>query len=61
MLKKISPLISPELLKILAEMGHGDVIAFGDAFLRNPAKLRMWCRPMDSDSCPVDTVLNCSH
>ena len=31
MLKKISPLISPELLKILAEMGHGDVIAFGDA------------------------------
>ncbi|WP_409451037.1 RbsD/FucU domain-containing protein, partial [Escherichia coli] len=24
MLKTISPLISPELLKTLAEMGHGD-------------------------------------
>ncbi|HCD6055886.1 TPA: hypothetical protein NDT42_003008, partial [Escherichia coli] len=24
MLKTISPLISPELLKVLAEMGHGD-------------------------------------
>ena len=26
MLKTISPLISPELLKVLAEMGHGDEI-----------------------------------
>ena len=24
MLKGISPIISPELLKIIAEMGHGD-------------------------------------
>ena len=31
MLKKISPLISPELLKILAEMGHGDDIVLVDA------------------------------
>jgi L-fucose mutarotase len=31
MLKGISPVISPELLKILAEMGHGDEIVFGDA------------------------------
>ena len=31
MLKTISPLISPELLKILAEMGHGDEIIFSDA------------------------------
>ena len=31
MLKGISPLISPELLKILAEMGHGDYIVFADA------------------------------
>ena len=31
MLKGISPLISPELLKILAEMGHGDEIIFADA------------------------------
>jgi|SRR5476649_2762162 len=31
MLKTISPLISPLLLKTLAEMGHGDEIIFADA------------------------------
>ncbi len=31
MLKGISPLISPELLKTLAEMGHGDTVVFSDA------------------------------
>ncbi len=30
MLKGISPLLSPELLKTLAEMGHGDEIVLGD-------------------------------
>lgn len=31
MLKGISPLISPALLKVLAEMGHGDEIVLADA------------------------------
>lgn len=31
MLKTLSPLISPDLLKVLAEMGHGDEIIFSDA------------------------------
>ena len=31
MLKGISPALSPELLKTLAEMGHGDEIVFSDA------------------------------
>jgi L-fucose mutarotase len=31
MLKGISPLVSPELLKVLSEMGHGDEIVFGDS------------------------------
>lgn len=31
MLKGISPILSPELLKILAQMGHGDEIVIGDA------------------------------
>ena len=31
MLKGIDPVISPELLKVLAEMGHGDEIVFADA------------------------------
>lgn len=30
MLKGISPIISPELLKVLDEMGHGDRIVLGD-------------------------------
>lgn len=31
MLKGISPVISPSLLKVLAEMGHGDEIVISDA------------------------------
>jgi L-fucose mutarotase len=31
MLKGINPIISPELLKILAEMGHGDEVVLADA------------------------------
>lgn len=30
MLKGISPLLSPELLKVLCEMGHGDTIVIAD-------------------------------
>ena len=32
MLKGISPIISPELLAILARMGHGDEIVLADAY-----------------------------
>jgi len=31
MLKGISPLVSPELLEVMARMGHGDEIIFADA------------------------------
>ena len=31
MLKGISPIISPELLKLIAEMGHGDELVLADA------------------------------
>jgi L-fucose mutarotase len=31
MLKGINKLISPELIKVLMEMGHGDEIVFGDS------------------------------
>ena len=31
MLKGISPVVSPDLLKVLSEMGHGDEIVFSDA------------------------------
>ena len=31
MLKNVPTVLSPELLKVLAEMGHNDVIVLGDA------------------------------
>ena len=31
MLRNIPPILSPDLLKVLAEMGHGDTIEIGDA------------------------------
>ena len=31
LLKNIDPLLSPELLKVLCEMGHGDEIVLADA------------------------------
>jgi L-fucose mutarotase len=31
MLRGINPIVSPELLKILMEMGHGDELVFGDS------------------------------
>ncbi|MGN2336446.1 RbsD/FucU domain-containing protein, partial [Bifidobacterium longum] len=31
MLKGIPPIIQPDLLKILSEMGHGDAIVLADA------------------------------
>jgi L-fucose mutarotase len=44
MLKGISPVVSPELLKTLAEMGHGDEIVVSDAHFPghafNPRTLR---------------------
>ena len=44
MLKGISPLLSPELLKVIAEMGHGDDLVIGDgnfpAASMNPRSIR---------------------
>ena len=34
MLKGISPLLSPELLKVLCEMGHGDELVIADGARR---------------------------
>ena len=31
MLKGIDPLLTPDLLKVLAEMGHGDELVIADA------------------------------
>lgn len=54
MLKTISPVISPELLKILAEMGHGDEIIFSDAHF--PAH-SLGPQVIRADGLQVDTLL----
>ncbi len=55
MLKGISKIVSPELLKVLSEMGHGDDIVFADANFpaANYAK-----RLIRSDGLRVCTLLN---
>lgn len=40
MLKGIPNCLSPELLKVLAEMGHGDTLVIGDAFYPSASSAR---------------------
>lgn len=54
MLKGISPVVSPELLKTLAEMGHGDEIVISDAHF--PAHT-MNARVIRADGIPADKLL----
>ena len=54
MLKGISPVISPDLLKALAEMGHGDEIVISDAhFPGHSFNSRVLC----ADGVPADRLL----
>ncbi len=55
MLKGISPVISPSLLKILAEMGHGDEIIISDAHF--PANSFNDC-VLRADGIGADTLLS---
>ncbi|GAM57287.1 L-fucose mutarotase [Vibrio ishigakensis] len=54
MLKGIHPAISPELLAILSEMGHGDEILFADAHF--PAET-FGKKVIRCDGVSVDTLL----
>ncbi len=54
MLKGISPVVSPDLLKILAEMGHGDEIVFSDAHF--PAHT-FNAKVVRADGIPADLLL----
>ena len=58
MLKGIPSLISPELLKILSEMGHGDEITIGDANFPGHSLCSRVIR-MDGHSVPeiLDAIL----
>lgn len=55
MLIGISPLISPELLKILAEMGHGDEIVLADA---NFPAASLAQRLVRCDGIPIPALLD---
>ena len=54
LLKGVSPVISPELLKVLSEMGHGDEIVFSDAHF--PAHT-MNARVIRADGLGCDELL----
>ncbi len=58
MLKNISPVISPELLKILMEMGHGDELVIGDGNFPAASNAQRLVR-LDGHGVPVilDAVL----
>ena len=55
MLKGISPIISPELLKIIAEMGHGDEIVIADGNFPSVTTAKRLVR---CDGHPVPPILD---
>lgn len=58
MLKGISPVISPDLLKILAEMGHGDELVISDAHFPAHTFGRLGGAPvLRADGLPADRIL----
>jgi len=57
MLKGIDPLLSPELLEIMAEMGHGDELAVVDANFPAAAMARRLVRVSASASQVLRAVL----
>ena len=58
MLKNISPILSPELLKILMEMGHGDELVIGDGNVPAAANAQRLVR-LDGHGVPevLDAIL----
>lgn len=57
MLKGISPVVSPDLLKVLAEMGHGDEIVFSDAHFPAHTFGRSGVIVLRADGVQADTLL----
>ena len=55
MLKGISPILTPDLLKVLAEMGHGDELVIGDC---NFPAASMGQRCVRQDGQNADELLN---
>lgn len=61
MLKGIDPLLSPDLLKVLAEMGHGDAIVIADANFTAQSLSRHALGPQPVLYLPGVTVERCAR
>ncbi len=57
MLKGISPVISPDLLKTLSEMGHGDEIVISDAHFPAHTFGKNCAAVIRADGIPADALL----
>ncbi len=57
MLKGISPVLSPDLLKILSEMGHGDEIVISDAHFPAHTFGKDCAAVIRADGIPADALL----
>ncbi len=57
MLKGISPVLSPDLLKVLCEMGHGDEIVISDAHFPAHYFGRDGAVVLRADGLPADALL----
>lgn len=54
MLKGIAPVVSPDLLKVLAEMGHGDEVVLADAHFPGHS---LHGRVLRADGVAIDALL----
>ena len=58
MLKNMPKILSPELIKVLCEMGHGDEIVIADCNFPSASKARILIRADGISSCEIlDAVL----
>ena len=59
MLKGISRFVSPDLLKTIAEMGHGDTIVIGDAFYPSASNAKKAdCRLIRADGVRATDIVD---
>ncbi|MBK7978887.1 MAG: fucose isomerase [Ignavibacteriae bacterium] len=57
MLKNIPPIISPDLIKILSEMGHGDEIVIADGNFPAASKAKRLIRMDGHNACEILTAI----
>lgn len=53
MLKNVPPVLSPELMKVMMEMGHGDALVLGDANFPAASNARRLVRADGHSACTL--------